>query len=446
MAVRVVEQSVEPTLQRLEEENRRLRKAIEELSILNELGRVISSTMDSQAVMEMIVKRSVRAISAEQGAITLVEESSSSPFKTLIRAADSSRERAKLRIDQNIVGWMIIHKTPLLSNDVQNDQNLRMFRTSSAATLKSLLCVPLLVKSKLIGILTLFNKKNDQNFTEDDQRLLAIIATQSGQVLETARLYEQEQAKLALEREVNAAREIQKSLLPKDIPGMPGIEVAAHSVPALEVGGDYYDFIPLSDGHVEMVLADVSGKGLGAALLAAMGKGVLYSEVTRTQHPKAVIAETNRIIRQYLQRKSFITLLLALIDTSRRTLSVCCAGHCPPIVYKESQHAAEWLRVRGAALNFMEDLQCEEARLTLETGDVYVFFSDGITEAANARGELFGDERLKSLVEASHEQEAGEILNSILTAVSLFSTGAKQSDDQTVVVLKVKEVPIKPAA
>jgi len=446
MAVRVVEQSVEPTLQRLEEENRRLRKAIEELSILNELGRVISSTMDSQAVMEMIVKRSVRAISAEQGAITLVEESSSSPFKTLIRAADSSRERAKLRIDQNIVGWMIIHKKPLLSNDVQNDQNLRMFRTSSAATLKSLLCVPLLVKSKLIGILTLFNKKNDQNFTEDDQRLLAIIATQSGQVLETARLYEQEQAKLALEREVNAAREIQKSLLPKDIPGMPGIEVAAHSVPALEVGGDYYDFIPLSDGHVEMVLADVSGKGLGAALLAAMGKGVLYSEVTRTQHPKAVIAETNRIIRQYLQRKSFITLLLALIDTSRRTLSVCCAGHCPPIVYKESQHAAEWLRVRGAALNFMEDLQCEEARLTLETGDVYVFFSDGITEAANARGELFGDERLKSLVEASHEQEAGEILNSILTAVSLFSTGAKQSDDQTVVVLKVKEVPIKPAA
>ncbi len=286
MAVRVVEQSVEPTLLRLEEENRRLRKAIEELSILNELGRVISSTMDSQAVMEMIVKRSVRAISAEQGAITLVEESSSSPFKTLIRAADSSHERAKLRIDQNIVGWMIIHKKPLLSNDVQNDQNLKMFRTSSAAPLKSLLCVPLLVKSKLIGILTLFNKKNDQKFTEDDQRLLAIIATQSGQVLETARLYEQEQAKLALEREVNAAREIQKSLLPKDIPRMPGIEVAAHSVPALEVGGDYYDFIPLGDGQVEMVLADVSGKGLGAALLAAMGKGVLYSEVTRTQLPR----------------------------------------------------------------------------------------------------------------------------------------------------------------
>jgi sigma-B regulation protein RsbU (phosphoserine phosphatase) len=446
MAVRVVDQSVEPMLQRLEEENRRLRKAIEELSILNELGRVISSTMDSQEVMEMIVKRSVRAISAEQGAITLVEESSSSPFKTLIRAADSSHERAKLRIDQNIVGWMIIHKRPLLSNDVQNDQNLKMFRTSSAASVKSLLCVPLLVKSKLIGILTLFNKKNDQSFTEDDQRLLAIIATQSGQVLETARLYEQEQAKLALEREVNAAREIQESLLPKDIPAMSGIDVAARSSPALEVGGDYYDFIPLGDGHVEMVLADVSGKGLGAALLAAMGKGVLYSEVTRAQYPKAVVVETNKIIRQYLQRKSFITLLLALIDTRRRTLSVCCAGHCPPIVYKENRHAAEWLRVRGAALNFMEDLQCEEARLTLEVGDVYVFFSDGITEAANARGELFGDERLKSLVEATHGQEANEILNSILTAVSLFSTGTKQSDDQTVVVLKVKEVPLKPAA
>ena len=104
------------------------------------------------------------------------------------------------------------------------------------------------------------------------------------------------------------------------------------------------------------------------------------------------------------------------------------------------------MRVRGAALNFMENLQCEEAQLTLETGDVYVFFSDGITEAANAKGELFGDERLKSVVEASHEQPASEILNSIITAVSLFSTGVKQSDDQTVVVLKAREVPLKPAA
>jgi sigma-B regulation protein RsbU (phosphoserine phosphatase) len=446
MALRVAPQEVEQSLQRLEEENLRLRKAIEELSILNELARVISSTMDSQAVMEMIVKRSVRAIGAEQGAITLVEESSSSPFKTLIRAADSSHERAKLRIDQNIVGWMIIHKKPLLSNDVENDQNFKMFRMASAASVKSLLCVPLLVKSKLIGILTLFNKKNDQDFTEDDQRLLAIIASQSGQVLETARLYEQEQAKLALEHEVSAAREIQNSLLPKDLPMMPGIDVAARSMPALEVGGDYYDFIPLGDGCAEMVLADVSGKGLGAALLAAMGKGVLYSEVTRTHYPKTVVAETNKIIRQYLQRKSFITLLLALIDTPRRRLSVSCAGHCPPIVYKESRHVAEWLQVRGAALNFMENLQCEEVQLTLETGDVYVFFSDGITEAANAKGELFGDERLKSVVEAIHGQQASEILNSILTAVSLFSTGAKQSDDQTVVVLKVKEVPLKPAA
>jgi sigma-B regulation protein RsbU (phosphoserine phosphatase) len=446
MSVPVVDQDVVRTLQRLEDENQRLRKAIEELSILNELARVISSTMDSQAVMETIVKRSVRAISAEQGAITLVEESSTSPFKTLIRAADSSHERTKLRIDQNIVGWMIIHKKPLLSNDVENDENFKMFRMSSAASVKSLLCVPLLVKSKLIGILTLFNKKNNQNFTEDDQRLLAIIATQSGQVLETVRLYEQEQAKLALEREVNAAREIQNSLLPSHLPSMPGIDVAARSMPALEVGGDYYDFIPLDNGNVEMVLADVSGKGLGAALLAAMGKGVLYSEVTRTQFPKTVATETNKIIRQYLQRKSFITLMLGLIDTQHRTLSISCAGHCPPIVYKESQHTAEWLRVRGAALNFMDNLQCEETQLPLETGDVYVFFSDGITEAANARGEFFGDDRLKSVLEASHEQQATEILNSILIAVSLFSTGARQSDDQTVVVLKVKEVPVKPAA
>jgi sigma-B regulation protein RsbU (phosphoserine phosphatase) len=438
MTLRGTEEDLSQKLSRLEDENQRLRKAIEELSILNELARVISSTMDSQAVMETIVKRSIKAISAEQGAITLVEETSGSPLKTLIRATDTSKGQEQFRIDQNIVGWMIIHKKPLLSNDVMQDPNFKMFRMSSAASIKSLLCVPLLVRNKLIGILTLFNKKGGIGFTDDDQRLLAIIATQSGQVLETARLYEQEQEKLALERELNAAREIQRSLLPRTLPEMAGIDIAARSIPAQEVGGDYYDFIPLGNGYVEMVLADVSGKGLGAALLAAMGKGVLFSEVTRTLYPKTVVAETNKIIRQYLQRKSFITLLLALIDTPRRTLSISCAGHCPPIMYKESRQAAEWLRVRGAALNFMENLQCEEAQLSLEPGDAYVFFSDGITEAANPKGELFGEERLKSVVEANHEQGASDILNSILTAVNLFASGAKQSDDQTVVVLKVK--------
>ena len=446
MPLQVDEQTLEQKLLRLDEENRRLRKAIEELSILNDLTRVISSTMESQAVMETIVKRSVKAIGAEQGAITLVEETASSPFKTLIRATDSSRDQAKFHIDQNIVGWMIIHKKPLISNDVLNDENFKMFRVSSAASVRSLLCVPLLVKNRLIGLLTLFNKKDRKDFTEDDQRLLAIIATQSAQVLETARLYEQEQAKLAMDRELDAAREIQRSLLPRDIPNLPGVDVAARTIPAREVGGDYYDFISLGDGHIEVVLADVSGKGLGAALLAAMGKGVLYSEVTRKQSPKEVITETNRIIRRNLQRKSFITLLLGLLDTSLRTLTVCCAGHCPPVVYKQSRHLAEWLPVRGPALNFMEEIQCEECHLTLELGDVYVFFSDGITEAANPRGEFFGEERLKAVVESSHEQKADEILNSILTAVNLFSGEAKQSDDQTVVVVKVKDALEKMAA
>ncbi len=446
MASAVDEKSLEQKLLRVEDENRRLRKAIEELSILNDLSRVISSTMDSQAVMETIVKRSVKALNAEQGAITLVEETSGSPMKTLIRASDTSKGQTKFRIDQSILGWMIIHKKPLMSNDVAHDDQFKMFKSLTTPAIRSLVCVPLLVKNKLIGLLTLFNKKEQKEFTEDDQRLLAIIATQSAQVLETARLYEQEQAKLALERELEAAREIQRSLLPQAIPQLPGVEIAARTLPAREVGGDYYDFISMGNGTVEMILADVSGKGLGAALLAAMGKGVLYAEVTRRQGPGEVIAETNKIIRRNMQRKSFITLLIGLLDTVHGTLTVCCAGHCPPIAYKADRSGAEWLPVRGPALNFMEEIRCEECRLTLEPGDVYVFFSDGITEAANTQGEFFGEERLKAVVENSHENPASEILNSILMAVDLFSSGAKQSDDQTIVVVKVQGLEHRAAA
>jgi len=442
----VDEKSLEQKLLRLDEENRRLRKAVEELSILNDLSRVISSTMDPQEVMETIVKRSVKAIGAEQGAITLVEESSGSPMKTLIRASDTSKSQMKFHIDQNILGWMIIHKKPLMSNDVTKDENFKMFKMSSTTSIRSLLCVPLLVKNRLIGLLTLFNKKEEREFTEDDQRLLAIIATQSAQVLESVRLYEQEQAKLAMDRELSAAREIQRSLLPQTIPALPGVDIAARTIPAREVGGDYYDFIPLGNNSVEMVLADVSGKGLGAALLAAMGKGVLYAELTKKQSPKEVMTETNRIIRRNMQRRSFITLLIGLLDTARRTLTVCCAGHCPPIMYKSERSSAEWLPVRGPALNFMEEIRYEECNLTLDPGDVYLFFSDGITEAANAKGEFFGEERLKTVVEHSHEQAANEILNSILAAVDLFSSGAKQSDDRTIVVVKVQGLEHRAAA
>src|SRR6185503_20181177 len=173
----------------LSEENQRLRKAVEELSILNDLARVISSTMTQDAVIEAVVKRGVRASGGQQGMITMVDEQSPTEMKTLIRAQNSTSNLQTFHLNQNILGWMMINKKPLLANDLHNDP--RFSGVQVEGSFHSLLCVPLLVKNRMIAILAVFNKKDKVAFSEDDKRLLSIIAAQSAQILENARLYEQ---------------------------------------------------------------------------------------------------------------------------------------------------------------------------------------------------------------------------------------------------------------
>src|SRR5437879_9645683 len=171
-------------LTQLQEENRRLRKAVDELSILNELARVISSTMNLDSVIESVVKRSVRAIQGQQGMITLVDEQSPNEMKTLIRAQNSTSDHQQFHLNQNILGWMLINKKPLVSNDLKADPRFSGVRAEG--DLRTLLCVPLLVKNRLVGILAVFNNSGGGELTEDDTHLLSIMPAQSGPILRNA--------------------------------------------------------------------------------------------------------------------------------------------------------------------------------------------------------------------------------------------------------------------
>ncbi|MDL1894370.1 GAF domain-containing protein, partial [Sphingobacteriales bacterium CHB3] len=179
-------------LHSLQEENRRLRRAVEELSILNDLAGAISASLNSQEIMQTIVRRSLRALNAEQGLVTLVEEQADSSMKTLIRANVSSSAHEEFHVNQALVGWMQLNKKPLLLNEPHNDQRFRGVKWD--LSVKTLLCVPMMNKGALKGVLTVFNKKDGKLFSDEDQRLLAIIAAQSAQVIENARLNEREKA------------------------------------------------------------------------------------------------------------------------------------------------------------------------------------------------------------------------------------------------------------
>nr|MBC8367282.1 GAF domain-containing protein [bacterium] len=239
----------------LREENLRLQRAVEELSTLNDLARAIGSSYSTQEIIDEIILRSVKAVDAEQATITLLDRESPSEAKTLVRALGSSASLTQFHLDQVLLGWIMNHRTPLLSNDPKGDPRLGKM---GGQAINSLICVPLMAKSELVGALTAYNKRKGAEFSEADQRLLTIIAGQSAQVIENARLYEEEQALLEVQEELRFARKIQLGLLPKAAPEIPRYLVAGASHPAREVGGDYYDTIDMGGGRWALCLGDVS--------------------------------------------------------------------------------------------------------------------------------------------------------------------------------------------
>jgi serine phosphatase RsbU (regulator of sigma subunit) len=267
-------------------------------------------------------------------------------------------------------------------------------------------------------------------------------------------LLRQQDDKKRLEEELRIARQIQMSLLPRGVLSMPGLAVTALCIPAREVGGDYYDFFQLGDHRIGLLIADVSGKGTSAALYMAELKGLMLSLSETHQSPKALLVEVNRIISDNIDSKSFITMTYAVLDLHERTLVYARAGHTPLIYMpgggderREAQVLAPsglvvGLRIEGIAEKFEELL--EEKTQRVGAGDVFVLFTDGVTEAMNEDSDLFGEGRLSGLVEEHGHLPSEELRERILREVEAFVGGADQHDDLTMILLKIEKMPDSP--
>ena len=417
----------------LQEENQRLRKAVEELSILNELSRVISSTMNLDTVIETVVKRSVRAVHGQQGMITLVDEAAPTEMKTLIRAQNSTSDHEQFHIHQNILGWMMINKKALLTNDLSNDPRFSGVKVEGDQ--RSLLCVPLILRSKLIGILAIFNKKEGGLFSEDDQRLLSIIALQSAQILENARLYEQEKSLRTMQEQLRLASQIQLGLLPKTAPKIPGYDLAGKSIPAQAVGGDYFDYIPIDDRRMALCLGDVSGKGLPASLLMANTQATLRGQSLLTSSAKECIARSNMLLYRSTSDEKFVTLFYGILEHTQHKLLFCNAGHDNPYILS-SQKEPRRLKTGGVVLSVIEDFPYQEEEVAMEPGETLVIYSDGLPEAMNPQMELWSDERLGEILRQNCHLPAEELINVTIAAAKAHAGAYPQSDDMTMVVVK----------
>jgi len=428
-----VSDTLSPDVTSLKEENQRLRRAVEELTVINDLARAISASMDPEEIMGTIIRRSLRAVHGEQGVITLVEQSAVDPMKTLVRANTSSSEHEQFHLNQALLGWMHLNKKPLTVNSPRSDERFRGVKWDES--ISSLLCVPLMLKSELRGVLTIYNRKDGREFTDDDQRLLAIIAAQSAQIVENARLNEREKQFLKMQEEVSLAARIQSGLLPQKPPTVPGYDIAGKNIPAQIVGGDHFDFIPEENNRIAICLGDVSGKGLPASLLMANLQATLRSQIFSNPSPKKCVQISNRLLFQSTGPEKFATLFYCLLDLNDHSLTFTNAGHDFPFVIRKNEPPMR-LKTGGLAVGMLEDFPFEEETIALQPGDVLVICSDGIGEAMDIQHQQYGEERLEKIITANIHASATEIIEKIVGDVRSHVNTAPQMDDMTLVVVK----------
>ena len=420
-------------IENLEEENRRLRRALEELSIINDLGRAISASLDPHNIMSTVVRRSLRAIGAEQGVITLVAEQSSDSMKTLVRTWDDSGDQEHFHLHQTLLGWMQLNRKPLTVSDPRSDSRFKGVRWGES--IRSLLCVPMMIRSELKGVLTLYNKKGGAEFTAEDQRLLAIIAGQSAQVIENARLNEQEKQLLLMQEEMAMASRIQRGLLPERIPEFAGYDIAGKSIPAQVVGGDYFDFIRIDGDRLAFCLGDVSGKGVPASLLMANVQATLRGQTFLTSSAAECIGRSNRLLYRSTSPDKFVTLFYGILNRTDHTLQFSNAGQDQPFLVSRERSPVR-LSTGGVALSVLDEFAFEEETIGLEVGDLVVVYSDGIPEAHNAANQQYGEVALRELLLQHREASATEIIDRIVSAVREHAGSVPQMDDMTVVAVK----------
>ena len=421
------------TVAALQKENERLNRAVYELSILNDLAREIGASINSQDVMQTVISRSLRAVNGSQGVITLSPHGKNGKMKTLVRSMATTGDKKPYQVDQALLGWMQLNKSPLLISEPTNDSRFQGVIWDDS--IKSVLCVPLLIKSQLTGILTVFNKKNGDTFTQDDQRLLAILAAQSAQVVENARLHEEEHNYLRVQEELRLAIEIQTGLLPKEFPQIPGYDIKGMSLPAHSVGGDYYDFIVQDEDHLAVCLGDVAGKGLPAALVMSNMQATIRGQALVEHSPAHCLTLANRLLYHSTTANKFATLFYGQLHKHSHEFYYANAGHNRPILFRRNGDV-ETLETAGVALSIVENENYQDDKIDFAPGDILLIYSDGITEAMNPGHEEFEERRLRDIVLQHRNESAEHIIAHIKAAVNAFVESAEQNDDMTLVVIK----------
>lgn len=427
-------------------------RKISEVSSLHNLSKLVTQVFDFNELVETVTAMTLQVCEAKSAWLEIItphtlKKSTNNSIAngndiTIAGLKNISQEETQIimeAIRSTIRQSVLDHNKPIIIESIRDDKRTQGIQMS-ANKFNSMAIVPLVSHEAVIGILYA-TKDVEYGFDKDDIDVISAFADQATVAIENSRLIEKSIERERLMREMMLAQEMQRKLLPQRIPQIENIDLDALSTPAFEVGGDYYDFLMIDNDHLGVLVGDVSGKGVSAAFYMAEMKGIFQSLSKIYTEPRKFLIEAQRALIETIDRRSFITVVYAVVNIKTGLMKIARAGHCPILHVSESKSG--YIKSTGLGLG-MGNVEIFERTITqtevqLESGDVAVFYTDGVTEARPDGVPEFGYERLREVVASVYRKSAMQIRDSLITAVDSHMMHQPPEDDLTIVVLKWKK-------
>ncbi len=453
---------------------RRLRRERDELNhqkevifgFIHDVGDVFvhSEDVDLDRMLSRVLFYAERTTHAGAGAVYLYDKTEdafraravSGIFPPLTGEPDARLEKAvsksqhierlirarPIRRGEGLVGEAADFGVPILIEDAERDPRVPQY-DHEFLRIRSILLVPMRFLQRILGVLVVVNRVDGRPFIQADLSLLQALADQASVSIHYAGLRDSLDEKQRIDHDLHVARQIQTALLPKAIPRVEGVELAAFNHPAQEIGGDYYDFIRIDEEHLGIAIADVSGKGIVGAIMMAISRSVLRAQAAVNRNPSEVLMAVNRVMFEDIAEDMFVSMLYMVLNVRTRELVVARAGHERPAWSRAHEKSFTIIDSPGLALGIADKETFEgalrEETVRLKPGDVVVAYTDGVTEAMDEGGEEWGVDRFLGAVSNAAPDGANAVLNNVQQRLMRFVGGVEQYDDMTLLALRILE-------
>ena len=414
----------------------------EQLSILYETARIVAGKADQQTILDKILEHLQQQLKFDICIIrTLDEERMCLVVRSHIGMSSRHLDESDRQLDhETYAGTTFLTNSVVVVNDTDVMGKMVSANIVRGEKIQSFTHTPITIEGKPVGVLSVFSRTKKGIFTDEVIELLKSLSGQVGITLRNALQTDKLIKAKGHEKELQIAKAIQLGLLPTCALEIPGISLAGTCIPAREVGGDYYDYISRGPAALDLVIADVSGHNVGAALLMAEVRTFIQAEAKNLRNPGDMLCTLNEFLFEDLTRAElFITVFYLTYDASMQELSFANGGHNRPMVWRSGTQSCEWLDAEGLILGVMRNVDYEKKQVPLYPGDILLLYTDGITEAANPDKEMFGEDRLFSLFKQCHTLPPQQIIDSLLKQVRSFTGNHTLVDDVSLVVMKLEQ-------